>query len=80
MGWEKDKGTGQSSESCARLAAARPSPQPALATANLGRVRPPETAKPGSGPRPCVPATQRLQRFKTGHGGYSGLKRDGRAH
>lgn len=75
LGGGEDKGTGRGSESRARLAAARPSPQPALATANLRRARPPETAKPGSGPRPCVPATERLQRFKTGHDGYSGLKR-----
>lgn len=50
-----DTGTGRGSESHARLATARPSSQPARATANLRRARPLETAKPGSGPRPCVP-------------------------
>lgn len=74
-----DKGTGQGSKSRARLATAWPSPQPAPATANLRCARLPETAKPGSGPRPCVPATERLQRFKTGHDRYLGLKRHGRA-
>lgn len=70
----EDKGMGGGSESRTRLATARPRPQPALATANLRRARPPETAKPGSGPRPCVPATERLQRFKTGHDGVKATR------